>query len=230
MAFEHLGRTGVLWLMNKVKSALATKVDKVEGKGLSTNDLTAALKSTYDTAVSDVATLKKQGGEPNKIVSISVNGTTVTPDSAKNVDLSVPTTADIKSQIEAYKYQTSAQVQSAITAKGYRTAAQVESAITAKGYQTSAQVQSAITSALSGVTSIDLQVVKSLPTTGKKGVIYLVAHTHSDSGDIYDEFVWVESTKTFEKIGNTDVDLSAYVKSADITDISETDLATMWNS
>ena len=230
MAFEHLGRTGVLWLMNKVKSALATKVDKVEGKGLSTNDLTAALKSTYDTAVSDVATLKKQGGEPNKIASISVNGTTVTPDSAKNVDLSVPTTADIKSQIEAYKYQTSAQVQSAITAKGYRTAAQVESAITAKGYQTSAQVQSAITSALSGVTSIDLQVVKSLPTTGKKGVIYLVAHTHSDSGDIYDEFVWVESTKTFEKIGNTDVDLSAYVKSADITDISETDLATMWNS
>lgn len=174
-----------------------------------------------------------------------MNGTAVTPDSAKNVDLTVPTTAGIKSQIEAYKYQTSAQVESAITAKGYqtadnvesaitakgyRTAAQVESAITAKGYQTSAQVQSAITSALSGVTSIDLQVVKSLPTTGKKGVIYLVAHSHSDSGDIYDEFVWVESTKTFEKIGNTDVDLSAYVKSADITDISETDLATMWNS
>ena len=230
MAFEHLGRTGVLWLMNKVKSALATKVDKVEGKGLSTNDLTAGLKSTYDTAVSDVAALKKQGGEPNKIASISVNGTAVTPDSAKNVDLTVPTTAGIKSQIEAYKYQTSAQVESAITAKGYQTSAQVESAITAKGYQTSAQVQSAITSALSGVTSIDLQVVKSLPTTGKKGVIYLVAHSHSDSGDIYDEFVWVESTKTFEKIGNTDVDLSAYVKSADITDISETDLATMWNS
>ena len=245
MEFEHLGRTGVLWLMNKVKSALATKVDKVEGKGLSTNDLTAALKSTYDTAVSDVATLKQQGGEKNKIDSISVNGTAVTPDSAKNVDLTVPTTEGIKSQIEAYKYQTSAQVESAITAKGYqtadnvesaitakgyRTAEQVESAITAKGYQTSAQVQSAITSALSGVTSIDLQVVKSLPTTGKKGVIYLVAHSHSDSGDIYDEFVWVESTKTFEKIGNTDVDLSAYVKSADITDISETDLATMWNS
>lgn len=144
-----------------------------------------------------------------------MNGTAVTPDSAKNVNLTVPTTAGIKSQIEAYKYQTSAQV---------------ESAITRKGYQTSAQVQSAITSALSGVTSIDLQVVKSLPTTGKKGVIYLVAHSHSDSGDIYDEFVWVDSTKTFEKIGNTDVDLSAYVKSADITDISETDLATMWNS
>lgn len=200
MAFEHLGRTGTLWLMNKIKSALTAKVDKVEGKGLSTNDLTAALKSTYDTAVSDVATLKRQGGEPNKIDIISVNGSALSPDSSKKVDIVVPTTATIKTQIEAYKYQTSA------------------------------QVQSAINSALSGVTSIDLQVVSSLPATGKKGVIYLVTHTHTDTGDIYDEFVWVESTKTFEKIGNTDVDLSAYVKSADITDISETDLATMWNS
>lgn len=73
MAFEHLGRTGVLWLMNKVKSALATKVNKVEGKGLSTNDLTADLKSTYDTAVSDVATLKKQvGGGSRTRLSVSV--------------------------------------------------------------------------------------------------------------------------------------------------------------
>lgn len=200
MAFEHLGRTGVLWLMNKIKTSLATKVDKVEGKGLSTNDFTTALKTSYDTAVTDVAALKKQGGEPNKINTISVNGTALTPDSDKKVNITTPTTATIKAQIEAYKYQTSD------------------------------QVQSAITSALSGVTSIDLQVVSSLPQTGKKGVIYLVAHTHTDTGDIYDEFVWVESKKSYEKIGNTDVDLSAYVKSADITDISETDLATMWNS
>lgn len=200
MAFEHLGRTGTLWLMNKIKSVLATKVDKVEGKGLSTNDFTTALKTSYDSAVTDVAALKKQGGEPNKINTVSVNGTALTPDSNKKVDITVPTTATIKTQIEAYKYQTSE------------------------------QVQTAITSALSGVTSIDLQVVTSLPATGKKGVIYLVTHIHTDTGDIYDEFVWVESKKSYEKIGNTDVDLSAYVKSVDITDISETDLATMWNS
>ena len=143
---------------------------------------------------------RNRGGEPNKINTVSVNGTALTPDSNKKVNITVPTTATIKTQIEAYKYQTSE------------------------------QVQTAITSALSGVTSIDLQVVTSLPATGKKGVIYLVAHTHTDTGDIYDEFVWVESEKSYEKIGNTDVDLSAYVKSVDITDISETDLATMWNS
>ena len=34
----------------KIKSLLNNKVDKVEGKGLSTNDLTSNLKNNYDTA------------------------------------------------------------------------------------------------------------------------------------------------------------------------------------
>lgn len=68
MAFEHLGRTGTLWLMNKIKSVLATKVDKVEGKGLSTNDFTTALKTSYDSAVTDVAALKKRGGSRTKSI------------------------------------------------------------------------------------------------------------------------------------------------------------------
>lgn len=290
MAYEHLGKTGTLWLVTKIKEALAGKVDAVSGKGLSTNDFTDDLKTTYNTAVSDVATLKTKGGEPNKINSISLNGTTITPDSSKNVALTTPTTESVKSQIEAYGYQTATQVDTAITGKGYQTAAQVDStvtgkgyqtaaqvktivegyeyqtaddvdttitakgyqtasnvkttvegygyqtasqvntAITAKGYQTSSQVQTAINDALSGITGIDIQVVTSLPTTGTKGVIYLVAHSHSDSGDNYDEYVWVTSKSAYEKIGNTDVDLSAYVKSADITDISETELKAMWES
>ena len=45
------------------------KVDKVTGKGLSTNDLTDTLKSTYDTAVSDINTLKGTGvGSVSKTV------------------------------------------------------------------------------------------------------------------------------------------------------------------
>lgn len=72
------------------------------------------------------------------------------------------------------------------------------------------------------LTGIEFQIVESLPTTGKKGVIYLVAHNNEDGNpahnpsdkDIYDEYIWV--TDKFEKIGNTDVDLSAYAKSADV--------------
>ena len=98
------------------------------------------------------------------------------------------------------------------------------------GYQTAAQVSSAIASALSGVTSISFQIVNSLPTTGQSGVFYLVAHSHSDSGDSYDEYVWIASSSKFEKIGNTDVDLSGYMKTTDITAITTAEIDTMMSA
>lgn len=86
------------------------------------------------------------------------------------------------------------------------------------------------------LTGIEFQVVENLPETGKKGVIYLVAHNNTDGDpahnpsdkDIYDEYIWV--TDKFEKIGNTDVDLSAYAKSTDVdtkisTEIGKLDVA-----
>ncbi len=241
---EYSGRSWGAALIAKVKEALGGKVDKVAGKGLSTNDLTDALKKGYDGAVTDVANLKKVGAEKNVIVGIKVNGTAQTPDSNRQVDISVPTDSDIAEKIEAYGYQTetqvnqiiagkghqtAAQVKSAIEGYGYQTAAQVNAAITGKGYQTSAQVQAAINESLSGITGIDIQVVESLPTTGKKGVIYLVAHAHGDT-DNYDEYVWVASKNKYEKIGNTDIDLSGYVQKTDLVELTDKDLETMWAS
>ena len=98
------------------------------------------------------------------------------------------------------------------------------------GFQTAAQVSSAIASAVSGITGFDFQVVTSLPTTGAKGIIYLVAHAHSDSGDSYDEYIWLTDKKAYEKIGNTDVDLSAYAKTADFNEIGTDELQAMWNA
>ena len=70
-----------------------------------------------------------------------------------------------------------------------------------------------IASAVSGVTQIDYSVVESLPSTGKKGIIYLVAN--SDSGNnIYDEYIYINSK--FEKLGSREMDLSSYAKKTDI--------------
>lgn len=241
---EYIGRSWGTALIAKVKEALNGKVDKVSGKGLSTNDLTTELKKGYDGAVTDVANLKKVGAEKNTIVGIKVNGTAQTPDSNRNVDITVPTDSEIAEKIEGYGYQTETQVNQIIAGKGYQTAAQVKTTvegygyqtaaqvntlITGKGYQTSAQVQDAINESLSGITGIDIQVVESLPTTGKKGVIYLVAHAHGDK-DNYDEYVWVTSKNTYEKIGNTDIDLSGYVQKTDLVELTDKDLATMWAS
>lgn len=241
---EYSGRLWGNALIAKVKAALLEKVDKETGKGLSTNDLTDTLKRNYDTAATDIATMKQAGVEKNVIVGIKVNGTAQTPDSNRQVDITVPTESGIAEKIEGYGYQTagqvenivggkgyqtSADVEDAITKKGYQTAGQVNALITDKGYQTSAQVQTAINESLSGITGIDIQVVDSLPTVGAKGVIYLVAHSHGDK-DAYDEYVWVSSTNSYEKIGNTDVDLSGYVKTSDLTELTADDLAQMWGS
>lgn len=83
-------------------------------------------------------------------------------------------------------------------------------------YITSGAVKTAIDNAIGGVTQFDIVKYDSfdkLPATGKKGVIYIVAHAHSDENDSYDEYIWntALTTPAYEKIGNTDVNLSEYI-------------------
>lgn len=84
-------------------------------------------------------------------------------------------------------------------------------------YITSGGVKNYVDTAISGISQFKYEVVTSLPTASANtmGKIYLVAHSHSSS-DGYDEYITLESgttTKTYswEKIGNTDIDLSNYV-------------------
>ena len=84
-------------------------------------------------------------------------------------------------------------------------------------YITSGGVKNYVDTAISGISQFKYEVVTSLQTASANtmGKIYLVAHSHS-SNDGYDEYITLESgttTKTYswEKIGNTDIDLSNYV-------------------
>lgn len=54
---------------------------------------------------------------------------------------------------------------------------------------------------------ISFVVVDTLPTTGDSNKIYLVPHNHG-STDVYDEYIYVNNS--WEKIGNTDIDLTDY--------------------
>lgn len=85
---KALNGDGVLYLWQKIKGAF---VLKESGKGLSTNDLTNTLKAKYDTAVAKVDELTETGGAPNVIEIVKVNGTPLTPDGNKAVDITVPT-------------------------------------------------------------------------------------------------------------------------------------------
>lgn len=72
--------------------------------------------------------------------------------------------------------------------------------------------QAEVNSLISAIKTIHFEVVQTLPQEGESNIIYLVPHEHG-TGDSYDEYAWVsvEGTYKWEKIGNTDIDLSNYV-------------------
>ena len=77
---------------DSVQASINNKVDKVDGKGLSTNDLTATLKSNYDAAYThSQSTHAPANAEANVIIGVQKNGTDLTIDSNKKVNITVPT-------------------------------------------------------------------------------------------------------------------------------------------
>lgn len=83
-------------------------------------------------------------------------------------------------------------------------------------------VNGLISSAVGKITSFEYKIVDSLPATseGKKGVIYLVAHSGSTNQNSYDEYIFLpaegSTAARYEKIGTTDIDLTPYAKKTDI--------------
>ena len=73
-------------------------------------------------------------------------------------------------------------------------------------YQTASDVAGMIAS----IPQFEIKIVNELPTTGKKMILYLVPKTSANGDDIHDEYIWLESTASFELVGSTTVDLSDY--------------------
>ena len=208
------------------------------------SDLTNDEKFQTDAEVASA--IAGSGYQANVIETVKVNGSILDVDSKKSVNVIVPTDNSVLTN--GAGYQTASDVSSALTNSGYQanvietvkvnnvaltpsskavniTVPTDNSVLTnGAGYQTAKDVTDAINEAIGGLTGISFEVVETLPTQGKAGVIYLVAHSHG-AGDNYDEYVWLEKSESYEKIGNTDVDLSNYVTKNDITIMTEQELA-----
>lgn len=88
---KYLTLSGLQTFYAGLKTKFNGKVDKVEGYGLSQNDLTDALKANYDAAYKFAT---ESGAEKNVIVGVKVNGSAVLVDSeTRTVDIAVPTGA-----------------------------------------------------------------------------------------------------------------------------------------
>lgn len=202
MAYNIIKDEALTEILKKSKAGLATKVDKQTGYGLSKNDYTDEEKKKLADTAKKVQDLETTGGQSNVIEIVKVNGTALEPDAQKAVDIPVPTTEQIKNQIEAYTYQTESQVSSAIT----RALAAQE----AKRY-------------------VKVESFAALPVTGEDGVIYLIPHANGDN-DAYDEYFWNSTDNKYEKYGNTDIDLTGYVEDADLVEVDAAKIDTLWDA
>jgi hypothetical protein len=144
---KYLDENGLLYVIQKVKTWLSAKVDKVDGKGLSTNDYTTAEKNklsglsnyTLPTAsASQLGGVKVGAGlEINNGILSATGGGTADAVDWENV---VGRPTKVSEFTNDANYVTS----TVLDGKGYQTATQVNSTITSKGYQTEAQVKALV--------------------------------------------------------------------------------------
>lgn len=186
---------------------------KPEG-GIPKTDLAQAVQASLgkaDTALQNHQTVTLESGTNNGTVKITVNGTATDNVAVKGLKSAAYT--------ESSAYATAAQGTKADNAMpkagGAFTGAVTVQAPTAEMNPATKQY---VDTAINAVKQFEYQVVTELPTAAQAtmGKIYLKAHSHNPSDgqpDSYDEFITVQSGSTYkwERIGNTDIDLSGYV-------------------
>lgn len=98
---------------------------------------------------------------------------------------------------------------------------------------TKTETDAAIVAAIAKITGVHFVFVDALPAVSDADplAIYMVPHTHTNDSNIpenaeniYDEYVFDEKNQKYEKIASTDIDLSGYLKTSDLSAISNADI------
>lgn len=231
MAYSYASNAALEALIAQTKKLAATKVDVVEGKALSTNDLTDELVQKIEDAYNYTSSAV---GERNVIVGITVDGAAVTVDETTRI-----AAITIDKDLSTYDNTTSS----------FQNATQVSTAITTAltDYYTSAQVDTAIATAVADAQHLKYEIVTALPEGDAidTTTIYMVAKTDTstsqNASDGYVEYMYLNSV--WEVIGDTSVDLTNYytktemdtllgnyVLASDMTEITADEVATMFTN
>lgn len=241
---QYQNKTGLTYFWGRIKTIFATKtevtdgladkVDKVTGKGLSTEDYTTA----EQTKLSNIET----GAEVNLIDSVSVNNTSVTPDANKNVNINVPTlTSDLTNDSN---YQNATQVQTAIDA-----AIQGLSGITFNfDYDTVSELpatgeegtiyfipdqscfeETTDSSFITGKKYFEYDdtsgsYIPTEDTTMQSGKTY---YTLKSGTNVYIEYVWSIAKGSYEQIGSATIDTSSLWAKSELVAITTSEIDTI---
>lgn len=88
--------------------------------------------------------------------------------------------------------------------------------------------KSELTEMILALPKFEIKIVTSLPATGEYLKLYLIKATKGQTGDAYDEYIWIDSLKKFEWIGTTRIDLTNYYTKGEVDAkkyVNETTLA-----
>ena len=162
------------------------------------------------------------------IKSVKVNGTALTIDANKAVDVAVPGFSigdDAEGNPGAYSTSLNGQMFNALyTTDGITFSLTNGTKTTTDTLLNATAVSALIANELADITGVDFIVVaanEELPETGVKGKFYLKA-TGTTGNNKYDEYVWVNHGTAespdygYEKLGTMDVDLTGYIKESDL--------------
>lgn len=201
-----------------VQQALEDKVDKVSGKGLSTNDFTTSEKNklsniednannyvlptdvvqdslyvhtdnNYTTADRTKLNNIEANAEVNIIETVKVNGTP-RPVTDKSVDIVVP------EELSGFANDMGFIDNTVNNLANYY-------------LKTQTYTKNEVNDIVNAISQFNAVIVTTLPTTNiSTTTIYLVAKTDTENNDYYDEYIYINNQ--WEMIGNTKIDLSNY--------------------
>lgn len=88
--------------------------------------------------------------------------------------------------------------------------------------------QEEINNKIAAIKTIQIKAVDSLPTTGESNVIYLVPKAGGGTTqNVKDEYMWTGTS--FEKIGDTEIDLSNYWNKTDLVECTDEDINALFS-
>lgn len=215
---EYTGKTSLIYIFTLIKGLLDNGyVEKLAGKGLSTEDFTTALKEKLENIAAEAE------------VNVQSDWTEADTTSDAFI-LNKPTklsdfTDDITSEI-LKNY-------AALTGAEFTGVVKVPTATEGTNDTTVANtafVTAAILKAIGSVVGIKFEKVTVLPAEGKLGVIYLVPKATPGTSNVYTEWYWDDDAKKFEILGDTTVDLSNYLMIDDVEELATTEIQAAWDS
>lgn len=190
------------------KRAWNNKVDKIDGKQLSTNDYTNEAKTKVDNIpnnpkytdtipdLSGYATKAELSGKVDKVEGKGLSSNDFTNLERHKLH-KLPDAEEFA--VEWEKKANKTEIPKKIS--------ELEND---KAFKTETEIQSMIEKA----SSLKKEVVTSLPNTGKDDVIYLVKDEKGKDNNNYLEYLWLNGK--YELIGSTQVDLSGYATKSDL--------------